>query len=59
MRLLARQPQSVDAVERDIDGKALGLEARPSAGDESFLVVDHQDPHQAPTVVEPILTRSA
>ena len=29
MRLLARQPQSVDAVERDIDREALGLEARP------------------------------
>ncbi len=43
--VLAREPQAVDAVVRDVDGEALGLEPATDPVGEPHLVVDDQHAH--------------
>ena len=45
VRLLAGQPQAVGAVERHVDGEAIGLQPVAQAGRQPLFVLDHEHTH--------------
>jgi hypothetical protein len=49
--LLAGQPESIRAVQRDVHGEAVRLEPLADAGRQPLLVLDDQDAHA--TIIHP------
>ncbi len=45
VRLLAGEPQAIGAVERHVDGEAIGLQAVPQASRQPLFVLDHEHTH--------------